>query len=122
MTASNAEMIRVGFPLPSGGARWLFLSREDESKWHPWWGELFRFLSGLEPRQAAGTDESGRPMEVAIIRADRRAEFRSVIDSAPASEIEAHRTLRAVPRLLDECDGDIEVRYFIATPVRTPRE
>jgi hypothetical protein len=122
MTDQDIERIRIAIPHAAGGARWLFLAREDERRWHPWWGELFRSLLALRPRVPAGINKDGTEMEISLLGGEARERFLSFVRTAPDTEMAEHRTLRSVTRVAAETDQDIEVRFFGAAPSGVPSE
>jgi hypothetical protein len=116
MTDQEVEQIKVSIPHAGSGERWLFVSRRDAQRWHPWWGELFSLLLTIRPRNAAGTDTHGSLMEVSTLQGEARKQFVAFVQTAPASEVAEHRTLRSVPRIAAETEREIEVRFFGAAP------
>jgi hypothetical protein len=112
MRNDEVDIVRVDLPVSAGNTRWLFVERGDGSRWHPWWGELFRFLLELGPREPAGVDQEDNPVERAMLTGAKRVQFAAVVANAPKSEVERHRTLRSASRLLAGNDDDVVVRYF----------
>lgn len=97
---------------------YFFISAEDGRNWNPWWDELFGFLLGLE-RQPAGLSPEGVEMEVSLMSGETRQAFLRLLQTAPLSVVEEHRTLRSALRRLPQQDLDVPVRYF--GPVAGPR-
>lgn len=121
MTDNEVEIVRVDLPMAGGSTRWFFVERADGEKWHPWWGELFRLLLELRPREPAGVDQENNPVERAVLGGQKRVLFAALVANAPHSEVERHRTLRSVPRLLAGNNDDIVVRYFQKAHPDSPR-
>lgn len=47
-----------------------------------------------------------------MLSGEMRLRFAALVAKAPKSEVERHRTLRSVPRLLAGSTDDMVVRYF----------
>ena len=111
----TVKTIRVDIPSVStqfnASFTYFFISAEDGKNWNPWWDELFGFLLGLE-RQPAGLSPDGVEMEVSLISGESRQAFLRLLQTAPPSVVEEHRTLRSALRRLPLQDLDVPVRYF----------
>ena len=111
----QVKTIRVDLPSADakykGSSTFFFLDSADGKRWHPWWDRLFGFLLELE-RQPVGLSEEGREMEVSLLAGKKRQEFLALLQTAPESEINGHRTLRAALRQLTQHELDVPVRYF----------
>ncbi|ATB35702.1 hypothetical protein CYFUS_001116 [Cystobacter fuscus] len=111
--------IRVDLPTDNlkykGSFTYFFISAEDGQRWHPWWKTLFSFLLELE-RQSVGLSQDGVEMEVALMTGKTRQDFLKLLQTAPESEVEGHRTLRSALRRLPLHELDVPVRYFGPDP------
>lgn len=116
MNEHDIENIRVDLPHAQGGVRYFFVRPAAFEKWHPWWGELFRFLVAVTPTESAGVDEQGAPVESAVMTGELRAGFLRLLQSAPAAEVAEHRTLRSALKMLAEHELDVPVRFFGRVP------
>ena len=109
------KTIRIDLPSAAlehkGSSTFFFLDSADGQRWHPWWNQLFVFLLELE-RQPVGLTEEGREMEVSLLTGQKRQEFLALLQTAPESEINGHRTLRTALRQLPQHQLDVPVRYF----------
>ena len=117
----SAAVTRIRVDLPSlhsedkGSFAYFYISATDGQQWHPWWNSLFEFLLRLE-RWPAGVHPRGAEMEVARMSGRTRQDFISLLRSAPASEVERHRTLRTALRRLPQSEDEVPVRYFNPGP------
>lgn len=117
MKPEEITAVRVDLPRASGSSVYFFIRSDDERRTHPWWGELLRFLFALQPRISDGVHlESGKPMEVAMIKGAARPAFLRLLQSAPEHERSEHLTLRAALRILPESELDVPVRFFGTEP------
>ena len=121
----NGSVRRIRVDVPSADPRWagshtfFFIDATDGETGNPWWSKLFHFLLELE-RTAAGLNPSGVEMESAVMTGRKRQEFQELLQTAPASEVEGHRTLRSALRQLPQSDLDVPVRYFGPSPEAPP--
>jgi len=111
--------IRVDLPPNNpeykGSFAYFFISAVNGQRWHPWWNTLFSFLLELE-RQPVDPSYDGVEMEVALMTGRTRQDFLKLLQTAPASEVERHRTLRSALRRLPLHELDVPVRYFGPDP------
>ena len=121
----RVETVRVDLPPTDpkykGSFLYFFIDEGYGEKWHPWWGQLFRFLLELE-RQPDGLNPDGVEMEVALLTGQQRREFLALLLTAPESERARHRTLRSALRQLPQHELDVPVRYFGPSPDQPPED
>ena len=104
--------VRVDLPRPDGSVRFFFIRHADEHESHPWWGQVFRYLTGVPSRTYAGLNEDGIQMDVALMEGEVRSRFLELLMTAPESEVSRHRTLRFARKFLSERDFAVPVRFF----------
>jgi hypothetical protein len=108
-------------PKYKGSFTYFFIQAEWVEQWHPWWGQLIRFLLELE-RQSGGLSHSGVEMEVALLTGQKRREFLELLQTAPEEVVAEHRTLRSALRQLPQHELDVPVRYFGPSPEQPPED
>jgi hypothetical protein len=106
------RQVRIDVPLRQSYA-YLFVGPEFAS-WDPWWMSLYQFLVGMAPQTPDWRHEPELDVVVARARLGD-AERTSIVEflrSAPARELEEHRTLRRASELTPEQVARVELLYF----------
>lgn len=108
----HVRSVRIDVPLKTSAA-YLFVDTE-QSKWDPWWAGLLEHLLRLMPATLEWRYEPVQDVFVArpeLTDQERLALVR-FLRTAPARQIEQHRTLRRAVELDDGDERRIEVSYF----------
>jgi hypothetical protein len=114
----HIRTIRIDVPLLSTSA-YLFVDA-DQSRWDPWWGVLYEYLLSLAPSRPDWQYEPVQNVHVARppLTDDQRREVVRFLRSAPARQIEEHRTLRRAVELIPEQERRVELVFFSEKPER----
>lgn len=108
----DIRSVRIDVPLKTSAA-YLFVDAE-QSKWDPWWAGLFEHLLRLLPAIVEWRYEPVQDVFVARpeLTDQQRSALVRFLRTAPARQIEEHRTLRRAVELGGGEERGIEVTYF----------
>jgi hypothetical protein len=117
--AHHIRTVRIDVPLNSTCA-YLFVDSE-QSNWDPWWGTLFRYLLSIKPDHLDWRYEPVQDVYAARpqLTNDQRADLVRFLRTAPAQQVEEHRTLRRAVNLTPEQGQKVDLVYFSAGPGAT---
>lgn len=108
------RQIRIDVPLRTTCA-YLFVD-PGQTEWDPWWGSLYEYLLRLAPSEPDWKYEPVQGVLVArpVLTDEQRMDLVRFLRSAPAQEIERHRTLRRAVELSTEQERKVELMCFSA--------
>ena len=112
MSGRAVEQIRIDVPLQTQYA-YLVVEREHE-RWDAWWRALFEHLLELLPSDAEWSHEPVQNVYYSRpnLNEEQRVALLTFLCSAPAEQIEGHRTLRRAVELDPERVMRIRLMYF----------
>lgn len=110
----HIRQVRIDIPLRTTCA-YLFVDPE-QKEWDPWWSSLYEYLLKITPNDPDWKYEPVQNVFVArpMLTDEQRADLVRFLRSAPAREIEHHRTLRRAVELNTEKERKLELMYFSA--------
>lgn len=110
----NRQIRRVRIDVPLRSTCAYFFVDPDQGRWDPWWTALYKYLLRLAPDHLDWRYESAQNVYVARpqLTSEQRTDLARFLRSAPAREIEEHRTLRRAVGLTSEQQSRLELMYF----------
>jgi len=108
----HIRTVRIDVPLHSTCA-YLYVDA-DHARWDPWWGSLYEYLLGLEGSELAWRHEPTQNVFIARpqLSDEQRNALARFLRTAPAAQVDEHRTLRRAVQLSPEQEMRLEVVYF----------